>query len=321
MNNSTILSQVPREHKIKRELKKVLFGKTMFCPRCGSPQIKKYEKRYRCKVCRKPFSITSISWLKGMKIPLTTFWLMLWAWTNKTPVDQAMKLCGVSEPTARRWYEKFREHLPQDKLDNIRLSGIVQMDEAYRGKKDKKYSIIGAKQKARKGEKRKISLQIIPKSSVDRSDAVDFLVQRVVPESKLRTDGASIYKNIGNWWPLHHQYEIHKKFEFALTSEIEGLWGNLFTFIRRMYHHATKEKIESIVKEFTARSIFPEWFNSPNSFLGVAFQRITRPTREEWRGRYQTKKKERTIFQQESTRKLADFPLIYLPNDLSVVPS
>lgn len=314
---NNILSQVPTEHKIKRELKKVLFGKTMFCPKCGSPQVKKYEKRYRCKLCRKPFSLTSISWLKGMKLSLTTFWLLLWAWTNKVPVDQTMKLCGVSEPTARRWYEKFRDHLPQDKLNDIRLSNIIQMDEAYKGKKDKKYSIIGAKQKTKQGEKRKMALHVISKNSVDRRDAIEFMSQHIVPESKLQTDGASIYKGIDNWWPVDHLYEIHKRFEFALTSEIEGLWGNLFTFIRRMYHHITSEKIAELVREFSARSMFPEWFQNPQSYLNIAFQRIPRPIRKEWRGQYQTKKKQKENSQYE----LFDFPFISPTNRLSTVPS
>ena len=315
--NNNILNQVPTEHKIKRELKNILFGKRLFCPYCGSPQIKKYENRYRCRLCRKPFSLTSVSWLKGMKLPLTTFWLMLWAWTNKIPIDQAMNLCGVSEPTIRRWYEKFRNHLPQEKLDDIRLSDIMQMDEAYRGKKDKKYSIIGAKQKAETGKKRKLVLQVIPKKSVDRRDAVEFMSQCIVPGSKLHTDGASIYQGINNWWPVKHQYEIHKKFEFALTSEIEGLWGNLFTVIRRMYHHITIDKIPNLIQEFSARYMFPEWFQNHQSYLNIAFQQIPRPIRKEWRGQYQIKKKQNKISQHE----LLDSPFIYEPNCLSRVPS
>ena len=70
-----ILHQIPTETKIKMELKKVLFNN------------KKYENCYRCLRCRKPFSFTSITWLKGMKLPLRTFWLLLWAWTNKTPIN------------------------------------------------------------------------------------------------------------------------------------------------------------------------------------------------------------------------------------------
>jgi transposase-like protein len=112
MEKYNILNQIPKEHQIKRELRHALFGKKLFCPHCGSPQVKKYDNRYRCKQCRKPFSLTLVSWLKGMKLPLQTFWLVLWCWTNKIPIDQAQKACSLSELTVRRWYKKFREHLP-----------------------------------------------------------------------------------------------------------------------------------------------------------------------------------------------------------------
>lgn len=266
----TILQQVPSEAKIRMELKSIIFGKVLRCPRCGSRQAKKYGKRYHCKRCRKYFSLTSSTWLRGMKLPLQTFWLLLWCWVGKVPLDQARKTCGVSEPTARNWYEKFRNHLPQDVLDTLRLKGNVQTDEAYGGSKNNKYAIIGAKQA--KSDERKAIFKVIPKKSVDRKDAVDFLSQNVVPGSNLWSDGAAIYKGIANWWPVNHSYEIHKKFEFALTSEIEGMWGNFFTFVRRMYHHVTKDKVESVVREFNFRFCFPEYFRDPSSYLKVALE-------------------------------------------------
>ncbi len=317
MKNNSILRQIPTECQIKKELKQAMFGEYVFCPHCGSRILKQYEKRYRCKVCRKPFTLTSISWLKGMKISLQTFYLLLWAWTHKAPVDQARKLCGLSEPTIRRWYEKFRNHLPEEKINNLRLSKVVQMDEAYR----KGYSIIGAKQKARPGKKRKMALQIVSKASVDRRNALDFLIQSVRPNSQLCTDGASIYRGIDRWWPIEHRYELHKKFEFALTSEIEGLWGNLFTFIRRMYHHATKEKIGSVVKEFTARSMYPEWFSSPAGYINISFRRLIRPVRTEWRGRYQSVKKRKETFTLSCQQNLTVFPFKPSIKNLPLVPS
>lgn len=221
-----------------------------------------------------------------MKISLQKFWLLLWCWCNKVPVDQTQKITGASEVTVRRWFEKFRLNIPQDKLENIRLSRIVQMDEAYRGGKKKGYSIIGAKQASKgsagnnknktfKKKQQKLMLKVLPKASVDRADALQFMHQHVAPDSELNTDGGSIYKGIANWWPVDHKYEIHKKFEFALTSEIEGVWGNFFTFIRRMYHHVTKEKINDIAQEFTARSVYPEWFQSPEKFLRISIQQVS----------------------------------------------
>jgi len=221
-----------------------------------------------------------------MKISLQIFWLLLWCWCSKVPVDQTQKITGTSEVTVRRWFEKFRLHMSKEKLESIRLSDIVQMDEAYRGGKKKGYAIIGAKEskrepavnidkrKRQEKKRRNMALQVLQKSSVDRTDALRFMHQYVVPESQFNTDGGAIYKGISNWWPVDHKYEIHKKFEFALTSEIEGLWGNFFTFIRRMYHHVTKEKMEDMAQEFTARSVFPEWFQSPEKFLQMSIKQI-----------------------------------------------
>ena len=292
---NSILHQIPSEAQIKRELRRNLFGKRIFCPHCGSGQIKKYEKRFHCRTCRKHFSLTSVSWLKSAKLPLRTIWLLLWAWTTKVPIDQAAKLAGVSEVTCRRWYDKFRDNLPKDKLENTRLEGTVQMDEAYRGSKNNKYCLVGAKQKAQKGKKRRIAIKILRKPSVDRRDAVEFISQYIVPESVFNTDGAAIYRGINNWWKLDHHYERHNRWEFTLTSEIEGLWGNLTTFIRRMYHHVTADTIENIVEEFLARSMYPEWFYTPSHFLKISLARVKKLKRPEWRGQYQTKKKRKKI--------------------------
>jgi len=58
-----------------------------------------------------------------------------------------------------------------------------------------------------------------------------------------------------------------KKFEFGRTSEIEGMFGNLRTFIRRMYHHVTPEYLPEIVSEFCLRFSSPETFDSPHAYL------------------------------------------------------
>lgn len=275
----SILRQVPTKAKMQSQLKRVVFGEYLFCPRCGDRKVKKHENRYRCTRCRTPFSLTSVTWMKGMKISLDTFWLLLWCWSNEVAADQARKLCGVSKPTQRRWYEKFREHIPRQPFEELRLSGIVQMDEAYRGGKKAGYAIVGAKEKQGKSSKRrKMAFQVIPRPAVNRGEALSLVAEHVVPGSDLHTDGAAIYKTMEKWWRVHHRYELHNKWEFELTSEIEGLWGTLTTFIRRMYHHVTKEKVEELLAEFQARQMYPEWFATPSNFLAVSLAPIPRKT-------------------------------------------
>ncbi len=135
----------------------------------------------------------------------------------------------------------------------------MQLDEAY----FKKQALIMGKQKGT----RKLAFEIIQRNTVQRQHAWYFLSQHVKPKSHLYTDGSSIYRSIQKWWPVTHRKDIHKRFEFSQTSEIEGTFGNLRTFIRRMYHHVTPNKFPEIVSEFCLRFSSPEMFKNPMYFL------------------------------------------------------
>ena len=133
------------------------------------------------------------------------------------------------------------------------------MDEAY----FKNVSLLMAKQV----DSKKLTSQMIFKNSVDKKEAAHFLFQFIQPKTQLHTDGAGIYRGIDHWWQVTHRVDIHKKFEFGLTSEIEGMFGNLRTFIRRMYHHTTPEYLPEYVSEFCVRFCSPEIFESPHTYL------------------------------------------------------
>lgn len=250
------LKQVPSEAQIKKYLRRILFGKNIFCPECRSRKIFKFEGRYRCQKCRIKFSLISHSWLRGMKLSYQKFWLVLWSWTKQLPVLQSQELTNLSEEAVRRWFSLFRQYLPQN--EEI-LEHLVQLDEAY----FKKKSLMMAKQPGT----RKLAFLILNTNRIARHHAAYFLQQNIKPKSRLNTDGAGIYRGIHKWWPVRHKCEIHSKWEFELTSEIEGMFGNLRTFIRRMYHHTTPEKLPEIVREFCVRFSSPEIFQNPLSYL------------------------------------------------------
>jgi hypothetical protein len=172
------------------------------------------------------------------------------------PILQTQKLCQVSEPTVRHWFHQFRLHLP---VFEPMLTGTIQMDEAY----VREHALLLAKEI---GTKRLADL-ILHKTSVDKPEASQFLFQDVAPNSRLQTDGAGIDKAIERWWPVSHKRDLHNKWEFELTSEIEGAFGNLRTFIRRMYHHTTPPYLPEYVSEFCLRFSSPEIFESPSNYL------------------------------------------------------
>lgn len=251
------LKQIPSEAKIRKYLRHAVFGGSqVFCPECKHTNPIRYESRYRCRRCRAKFSLLSHTWLANMKLPLTRWWLILWCWTTRIPVQQAAKLASVSEVTIYHWYDQFRAHLPEEYHV---LENIVQLDEAY----FKNWCLIMGKQIG----SRKIAYELIYKSHPNRLDANSFLFEKIQPGSKLWTDGASIYKQSERTWPVEHTRDIHSKFEFEHTSEIEGMFGILRTFIRRMYHHVTPDKFPDYVREFCFRFSNPEMFESPQLYL------------------------------------------------------
>jgi len=194
-----------------------------------------------------------------MRISFKLFWLVLFCWTNQVPVKQTQKFTQLSEKSVRHFFDLFRTHLPKDKK---LLERIVQLDEAYFGRFGKVALIMGKE----KG-KRKLAYQILISDPPAKKDAIDFAKTYIKPESQLNTDGSAIYKNIGKYYPVIHMTDIHKKFEFANTSEIEGMFGVLRTFIRRMYHHTTTEKFPEYMCEFYFRFCRPEMFKSPYEYL------------------------------------------------------
>lgn len=195
-----------------------------------------------------------------MKLSWTTFWRILWCYGNKVPIDQTQRLLKISRPSIYRWFGLFRANLPEEKIN---LEQCVQIDEAYFGGKKKGVAVVGAKERG----KRKIAGFVVPTNSVQRRDIVPFLQQYVAPGSKLWSDGASIYKGIGQHWPVEHAYDIHKKGEFGKTSEIEGFWGSFRTFIRRMYHHVTVEYLPQMLHEYINRLMHPQMFENPAILL------------------------------------------------------
>jgi len=259
------LNQIPSDAQIRKHLRRLRFGKHVRCPRCGTRRVYVSEGRYRCIPCRRPFSLLTGTFLERMRLSYRTLWALLWCWTQQIPVRQSVVLCGVSDTTVRVSFALFRSQLPEE---FTLLEGRVQLDEAFFGGKRGLGLMLG-----KQVGTRKLAHAFVP-ADVQRGHAFRFLAQNIRPKTRLQTDGGGIYKNIHHWWPVEHRRDIHAKWEFALTSEVEGMFGNLRTFLRRMYHHVTLPNLPAYVGECCARFSHPETFDSPLSFLGISLSSV-----------------------------------------------
>lgn len=263
------LKQIPSEAQIRKGIRQIVFGRNVYCPSCKSQKVLVYENRYRCKVCNTKFSLLSHTFLSNLKLPLQQFWLVLWCWTTQVPVKQTVSFTQLSEPTIRHWFEIFRTHLPEDQ--DV-LTHLVQLDEAYFGGRKGRALFMG-----KQVGSRKLAYRLLSHTHPAREDAFAFLQQYIQVDTKLNTDGAAIYKGIDAWWPVDHTRDMHKKFEFTNTSEIEGMFGVLRTFIRRMYHHVTSDKLPMLISEFCFRFSHPELFKSPWYYLQNSLSLLPTP--------------------------------------------
>lgn len=71
------INEIPGDAKLRQFFSQATFGKRVFCPRCSTSHIKCSEDRYRCSSCRRPFSLTSASWLGCTKLSLRQIWILL----------------------------------------------------------------------------------------------------------------------------------------------------------------------------------------------------------------------------------------------------
>lgn len=107
------------------------------CPRCGASAHCRLgsAERYQCNACRLQTSLTAGTLMDNSKLPLTTWFLALYLISQAKTGLSALALkrqLGVSYPTAWLMHHKILRAMAQRDAVH-RLSGHVQMDDAYLG--------------------------------------------------------------------------------------------------------------------------------------------------------------------------------------------
>ncbi len=256
----SILDGVPSNAKIHAFLRQCTFGGRPYCPRCGSSHIRRSESRYRCPRCRVPFSLTSVSWLSGMKLNPRQCWLLLTCWQQRIAFHTTATIAGVSVITVRRWFRRFQHHLV---YESPRLEGFIEVDEAFVGRRrfGNQRVVLGAVER----HSGKVIVRMTRNREQETTDR--FLLEHVTRTSTVATDQAGCYEGIDAFFGYQHEVCNHSQFVFGPTNHIENIWSRLKRFIRRTYHHYHKEWLPLLLREFEARINTPEMFLSPNSYL------------------------------------------------------
>ena len=118
------------------------WGDEPVCGHCGSVSVTECKDHkpmpYRCKDCRKHFSVRTGTVLAESRLPLIKWLLAIFMLTSARkgiPSTQMARELGVTQKTAWFLAQRIRETWLKDRDDH--MDGQMQVDETYIGGKEK----------------------------------------------------------------------------------------------------------------------------------------------------------------------------------------
>ncbi len=294
------ITKIPNETTCRKKLHKIIWG-DYSCPNCMSKNLKFRSKYEYCPDCKHKFSIKSESIFKNSKLELRTIYALILCWQNKCSIGEVTRTVSVSYYTARKYFDLFRKNLPNDRINDVNtaptnlvevkkdknlelrryvyrdgsyedtelvsndlLSGLVEIDESYFGKKKygRQTCVVGAIER----DTRRIKLRII--DDRERETLESFIVANVKVNSLIFTDGLPSYNQLPEIGYGHEDCN-HSKGDFGPTNMIENLWGVIKRHLRQVHKNLSfdRDKLDNILREWENRQNSPELFYNVDNYL------------------------------------------------------
>jgi transposase-like protein len=251
---------------------------TRHCPRCGSMdthECSHAKMPYRCRDCRKYFSIKTGTVMAGSPLPLLKWVYAIYLDTTSLKGVSSMKLhrdLGITQKTAWFMQQRIREAFARQGADD-EFEGPVEVDETYVG--GKRRNMSNAKRKALKeagagrgavgkaavvGVKDRESNKV-PAKAVESTDAqtlIPFVESKAADGSTIYTDGTSAYRSLPTAFNGYtHESVNHSVSEYvrgeAHTNGIESFWSMLKRAHKGTFHKLSPKHLDRHVQEFAGR--------------------------------------------------------------------
>ena len=243
------------------------------CPECGSLDVQERKTRkpqpYRCRSCRKDFSVKTGTLMEGSKLGLQKWVIAFYLSSTNLKGVSSMKLhrdLGVSQKTAWFMLHRIRETWRDNK---DMLGGSVEVDETYVGQLDRnkpksqrvkegrgpvnKTGIIGAKER----ETGKVKAEVLVDGKGETLK--EFVRENVEPGSTLYSDENRGYVHLGDEYGGEYKHESvkHSAKEYvdgnAHVNGVESFWSMLKRGYHGTYHKMSVKHLQRYVNEFSGR--------------------------------------------------------------------
>ena len=252
---------LPSEARCKQLVYRLLTNQTT-CVSCSGKLSWKRDYGW-CRTCRTKVRPKAATWFRGSKLTYRQVFMLLHCWQQRQSPGSVRLATGLSYTTIRRWYWRFREQVPEDD-QHAMLSGVVEVDEAWFGKKrfGGQTIVVGGIER----DTKRLKLRIV--KDVEQDTLEGFLEANVRRSSLVVTDYGAGYNGI-EWLGYASERWNHSKGSFAGTNHIESTWSAMKRHLRKLYGCVPTKKLQLFLNEWMARHNSLRLFSSPAAFLAA----------------------------------------------------
>lgn len=239
------------------------------CPRCESTnthECSHAKMPYRCRDCRKYFSVKTGTVMTGSPLPLLKWVYAIYLDTTSLKGVASMKVhrdLDITQKTAWFMQQRIREAFAHEGARSF--AGPVEVDETYVGGRRKnmshakrkaladtgrgavgKTAVVGAKDRA----SNRVSAKVVHETTAPTLRS--FIQSNATDGTAIYTDDACAYQGLTNHETVKHSVGEYVR-DQVHTNGVESFWSMLKRAYKGTFHKLSPKHLQRYVNEFAGR--------------------------------------------------------------------